>query len=41
MFTSHTLNEDLGVLIDEYIRLGLSGICESPLHTIENGLRAA
>ena len=41
MFTSHTLNEDLGVLIDEYIRLGLSGIGESPLHIFEKALRAA
>ena len=41
MFTSHTLDENLGVLVDEYIRLGLSGIGKSPLHTIENALRAA
>ena len=29
MFTSHTLDENLGVLVDEYIRLGLLGVDSS------------
>lgn len=41
MFTSHTLNEDFGVLIDEYIRLSLRGISESPLHIFKNAPGAA
>jgi hypothetical protein len=41
MFTSHTLDKDLGVLIDEHVRLSLGGIGESPLQICENALRAA